>query len=128
MAVELWSAIEIAVGLICVCLPAIRPLLVRYLPMFFGSHSERKRSLRPFLNRYMPRRFSRSNSSAQVIQVPESPRQVRVWHKEHKFGDTGFTESTQATQTTWDTVDSEIGNETQLPFESTIGQKSEEKV
>lgn len=36
-----WSAIEIAVGMVCSCLPSIRVILVRVLPRTFGSSHDR---------------------------------------------------------------------------------------
>lgn len=42
--VEIWSAIEIAVALICACLPALRPLLTRYVPILFGSNGRTRPS------------------------------------------------------------------------------------
>ena len=33
----LWSCIEIATAVICACLPALKPLLSRYLPQMFGN-------------------------------------------------------------------------------------------
>ncbi|KAF3037423.1 hypothetical protein E8E11_000925 [Didymella keratinophila] len=38
-----WSAIEIAVGVVCSCIPAIRVILVRVLPRTFGSSQDSKR-------------------------------------------------------------------------------------
>ena len=32
-----WSLLEVDVGIICLCLPSIRPLLARYMPSVFGS-------------------------------------------------------------------------------------------
>ncbi|KAF3043816.1 hypothetical protein E8E12_010536 [Didymella heteroderae] len=36
-----WSAIEIAVGVVCSCIPSIRVILVRVLPRTFGSSHDR---------------------------------------------------------------------------------------
>jgi hypothetical protein len=35
--IEIWSVIELAVAFICACLPALRPLLLRYVPSLFSS-------------------------------------------------------------------------------------------
>jgi hypothetical protein len=37
MDITLWSCIELAVAVICACLPALRPLVSRVLPKIFGS-------------------------------------------------------------------------------------------
>lgn len=34
-----WSAIECNVGIICACLPTLRPLMSRFLPHFLSTHS-----------------------------------------------------------------------------------------
>jgi hypothetical protein len=38
-----WSAIEIAVGVVCSCIPSIRVILVRILPRTFSSSNDSKR-------------------------------------------------------------------------------------
>jgi hypothetical protein len=38
-----WSAIEIAVGVVCSCIPSIRVILVRVLPRTFSSSNDSKR-------------------------------------------------------------------------------------
>jgi hypothetical protein len=35
--VEIWSVIELVVAFVCACLPALRPLLVRYVPIMFSA-------------------------------------------------------------------------------------------
>lgn len=37
LAVTLWSTVEINVGIICVCMPSLRVLLVRIFPKFLGT-------------------------------------------------------------------------------------------
>ncbi|KAJ4371054.1 hypothetical protein N0V86_008749 [Didymella sp. IMI 355093] len=39
--ITMWSAIEIAVGIVCSCIPSIRVTLVRILPRTFGSSRDR---------------------------------------------------------------------------------------
>lgn len=39
-----WSTIEINVGLMCACMPALRGLLVRFFPYVFGSGASRGRT------------------------------------------------------------------------------------
>lgn len=48
-----WSAVEINIGLICVCLPSLRQLLVKQLPPLLASTR---------------RRYTRQSSSAQLNQ------------------------------------------------------------
>lgn len=39
MDVVIWSLAELSTALICGCLPSLRPLLVRYLPIIFKNRS-----------------------------------------------------------------------------------------
>lgn len=45
-----WSAVETNVGIICSCLPLMRPLVTRWLPGIFSSHKRSQNGPRPYSN------------------------------------------------------------------------------
>lgn len=59
--IHLWSTIEINVGIICACMPAMRQMLVWLFPVVFGGTTQREQS------RYY------GSGRQQYFNVPRSP-------------------------------------------------------
>ncbi|KAJ5042111.1 uncharacterized protein L3040_004669 [Drepanopeziza brunnea f. sp. 'multigermtubi'] len=60
---DIWTIVEVCVGLICACAPTLRPLLLKIFPVFMASHSGQSKA-----------RFSKHSArvlSGRVIELSE---------------------------------------------------------
>ena len=84
----MWSAIEVHVGIICACVPGIKPLATRFFPNLLGriTHSIHRKSR---FSADDPK-FANAVDTTQFSSPPASPIRARHSGLDHKDGEMGL--------------------------------------
>jgi fucose permease len=83
----MWSAVEVNLGLICACVPSLKPLFLRFLPSFIKDESDT--SLRDSIDDRQENALKKSAPAGNLMTNPAAFRAADPKEKEGAYGGEG---------------------------------------